>query len=508
LHEGTLLDRIGVWVSRHGTWCLIAFSAIYWFVVLRHAAHDPFTFDEVTTWKVARLPTVAAMWRALLGGVDQELPLTHLLVRLSHSLFGPSHLSSRIPSAFGFWICLLSVYALLKRYVAVPFALAGMILPAITPAWGFALEARAYGVLLGASAFAMVCWQTATCGSRLRKPALVGITVALAIALSTHMMAVMLALPFALGELLRSRERRRIDFPVWAAFGLAAPAVLVYPPVLSAAPDFDLHNLHPTLASIPGFYALLLKPTVFPILAAVLAVYLVGRNSDNGRNSRLPRYLVAALVALAVLPAVFITIGFSTSQFFFTPRYGLLAVIGLAALMAAAASDACRGSVRSGMAILVVLAGWDAVPRVTLMLRPLPPPEIAFAGEYSLLREAVRGDLPVVVSDPTAFWLTAFYWPQPDADRLHYVTDHENAWRSEDEDINQQIVSRLLTHLPARGSVETYAAFVRRNPRFVVYVNDECPPHWLNYLLNRDRSVVTLQNYSGGESLYTVDVAP
>jgi hypothetical protein len=508
MHGNTLLDRIGVWVSRHGTWCLIVFSAVYWFVAVRRAAHDVFIFDEVTTWRVARLPSVAAMWRAILGGVDQELPLTHLLVRLSHSLLGPSHLSSRIPAAFGFWICLLSLYVLLRRYVAVPYALAGMILPAITLAWGFALEARAYGVLLGAAAFAMVCWQTATSGSRLRKPALAGITVALATALSTHMIAVMLALPFALGEVLRSMERRRIDFPVWAAFGLAAPAVLIYPQVLSAASGFDLHNLYARPQAIPAFYAELLKPAVFAILAAALAVYLVGRDSDNGQNSRLPRYLVAALVALAALPAVFIAVGFSTRHFFFVPRYGLPAVIGIAALLAAGASDVCRGSMRSGMAIFIVLAGWAAVTRVTPTLRHLPPPEIEFAGEFPLLREAVRGNLPVVVSDPTAFWLPAFYWPQPDADRLHFVTDRENAWRSSGEDVNQQLLSRMQMHLPTRGSVEAYSAFLRQNRRFAVYVNDERPARWLFYLLTRDRCVVTLQNHSGGESLFTVDVVP
>lgn len=395
----------------------------------------------------------------------------------------------------------------MKRYVAVPYALAGMIFPVITLSWDYAFEARAYGVLLGAAAFAMVCWQTATSGSRLRKPALAGITVALAIALSTHMMALMLALPFALGELLRSMARRRIDVPVWAAFGLAAPVVLIYPPVLSATSRFNLRGMYPRLQDIPAFYAEFLSPAVFAILAAALAVYLVGRDPDNGQTSRLPRHLVAALVALAALPAVFIAVAFATRHFFL-PRYGLLAVIGLAVLLAAGASHACCGSMRAGMAILIVLAGWVADIEVRPMLRHMPPPEIAFAGRFPLLREALRGNLRVIVSEPNEFGLAAFYLPKPDADRLCYVTDRENAWRTPFEDVAQGIMTQARVHLSMGGSVEGYAAFLRQNRRFMVHVDNRRPPVWLYYLLARDRCVVTLQNHSRDESLFTVQVAP
>ncbi len=210
-------------------------------MALRHAAHDIYGDDELTTWFIVRLPSLSEMWRALLGGFDQVLPLTHLLVRLAHSLFGASQLASRPPAAAGFWVGLLSVYLFLKRLVAAIF-------PVATLAWDYVVVARAYAVLQGATGFAMVCWQTATSGSRLRKPALAGITVGLTIALSTHVMAIMLALPFALGELLRCIPRRRIDFPVWAAFALSAPVLVIYPPVLAAA-GYDLRGMYPTLGA-------------------------------------------------------------------------------------------------------------------------------------------------------------------------------------------------------------------------------------------------------------------
>jgi hypothetical protein len=499
---------MGIWVCRHATWCVVIFSAIYWFVALRHAAHDIYGDDELTTWFIARLPSLSEMWRALLGGFEKELPLTHLLVRLSNFLFGASHLASRLPSAVGFWVGLLSVYLFLKRYLAAPYALAGMIFPVATLAWDHVVVARAYAVLLGATGFAMVCWQTATSGSRLRKPALAGITVGLTIALSTHVMAIMLALPFALGELLRSIQRRRIDFPVWAAFALSAPVLLIYPPMLAAGPAYDLRGMYPTLGAIPDFYGELLTFAVFPVLAALLAVYLVGRDSGDGGNPALPFHIVAALVVLASLPAIFIVIAFATRHFFFLPRYGLHAVIPLAVLLAVAASHACRGSVRSGMAILLVFAAWAADMRVKPTLRHMPPPTAAFDARFPLLREALRGDLPVVVTEPNDFGLAGFYLPPPDADRLHYLIDLENARRSPFEDLGQRNMTRGRVYLHTAGSVEAYSAFLLRNRRFVLHVDNRHPPGWLYYLLARDRCVVTLRNYSGGESLFTVDVAP
>jgi len=393
---------------------------------------------------------------------------------------------------------------LLKRRVPVPYALAGMLLPVVTEAWSYACQARAYGLMLGAGAFAILMWDTAGGGYRGRKLALVGLTLGLVAALSTHMMAVMLGLPLALGEILRSLERRRIDFPVWIAFALSIPSVVIYPKVLAAASGLDLNGLYPRPGAIATFYAVLLKPAVLPVLLAAIAVYIAGWSPVAKGRFSLPRYLVIALLACAALPAVFITIAFLSHHFFFVTRYGLLSIIGVAALLAACAASVCLGSLRCGAAIVVVLAGWIAVSRVAPAFKRSNGPQAAFAEQYPLLRGTIRGELPVLVSDPTAFFLSSFYYSDADAARLHFVTDVEGAARSAGEAINHELLARIQHALPMRSSIELYSEFVRRNPHFVVYVQNEQPPEWIYALLLRDRCVVTLKTLSGGESLLAV----
>jgi hypothetical protein len=506
MRKDTLLDKIGLLTIRHSNWCLAIYSAVYWFVAVRVGASALLTSDEALTWKIARLPSVAAISQALLNGTDQELPLVHLLVRLSHFFFGASHLSSRLPSAFGFWICLCSIYFILKRHIPAPYALAGMLLPVITLPWYYAFEARAYGILLGSAAFAIACWDTAASKSPWRKPALAGITLGLAIALSTHMMALMLALPLALGESIRSMERRRIDYPVWMSFGLATPAVLMYPRVFQAAAGFDLRSLVPALETIPDFYGELLASGVFAVLVAALAAWLVRGDDDDTRTGGLPRHLLAALVALSALPAIFIVIAHFTKHFYFLDRYGLKAGIGLSALFAAAACSVFRGSVRCGVAILAVLTVWTAGTRLRPALRHMDTPEIRFAHEFPLLIEALGGSLPVVVTEPNDLGVADFYLPQPTAARLRYLSDHENAWRTPFEDVGQQLTARIKTYVSLQGSIQPYATFVRENRRFVIDVDEGHAPGWLYYLLDRDHCVVTLLKRAGRETIYTVEV--
>jgi hypothetical protein len=507
MHLNTILDRIGSWMNRHWVACGMIWSAVFWFTMIVRASHEPFIFDEVVSWRVARLPSIAAVWDALMRGFDQELPLTHILVRASHSLLGPTHFATRLPGALGFFLLMWCLYILLIRRLPVPYAMTGMLLPVVTEAWGFAYQARAYGIMMGAGALAVLSWDTAANEPRWRKLALAGITVGLLIALSTHMMAVMLGLPLAVGEILRSIDRRRIDIPVWIAFALSIPAIVIYPVVLSAAAGLDISGMYPRPEAIAGFYSGLLKPAVFPLLGAFLLVYLAGREKDLPDMVRLPRYLSGALIACAALPAIFITIAFAIKHFFFVPRYGMLAIIGLAALIATATAWACRASLRSGAAIVLVVAAWIGVTRVGPALKRSSP-DVAFAGEFPLLKEAIRLELPVVVSDPSAFLLSGFYYSESDAKLLHYVTDIKNAANHSDAAINQEILHRMQQTMPLGGSVIPYEEFVRTNRRFVVYIEDERPPEWLFAALLKRGCTVTLRTQAGGESLVTVDATP
>src|SRR5437763_12061269 len=67
---------------------LCGISALYFVCAGLRAAYRPLWYDELVTWHISRLGSIAAMWHALVSGIDQEMPLTHLSVRFSHALFG------------------------------------------------------------------------------------------------------------------------------------------------------------------------------------------------------------------------------------------------------------------------------------------------------------------------------------------------------------------------------------------------------------------------------------
>ena len=77
----------------------------------------------------------------------------------------------------------LALYAFLKRRPPLPYALIGMIVPMLTFAWPYAFEARAYGVLLGCEAVALLAWSTVA-EERLRRRSLVAIALSLAVGLA------------------------------------------------------------------------------------------------------------------------------------------------------------------------------------------------------------------------------------------------------------------------------------------------------------------------------------
>jgi hypothetical protein len=100
------------------------------------------------------MPTIAVIWAANRGGVDNNVLLSHLCVRLSHALFGPGYVATRLSALLGFWIMLL-VYVFLRRRLPLPYALIGMVFPMLMFAWTCAFEARAYGIVLAAPES---CW--------------------------------------------------------------------------------------------------------------------------------------------------------------------------------------------------------------------------------------------------------------------------------------------------------------------------------------------------------------
>jgi hypothetical protein len=484
-------------------WCVGGISFLFWVCAGLRAIYRPLWYDELITWHVARLPTLAAMWSALNAGVDQSLPLLHLTVRLSHAAFGYSALATRLPALAGYWIMLLGLYLFLRRRLPTPSALIGMVFPMLTYAWAYAFEARSYGILLGAAALALVSWQAAAEG-RLRPLSLIGIAAGLAAALASHYTAVLLAVPFALGEAVRTIGRRKLDPPVWIAFAAAVPVTLMYPGLLAVTRDWDLSGLQTQVTTVSSFYSTMLRAAITPLLLAGIAAYALVRNLKDQPQppSVFPRHEAAALLGFVLAPVLFMAAGMVSSHSMFFPRYGILCVIGIAAWCAALMHRATAGNRRAAVAALLVLVGWLAAARGNELRHSMSDPRVQFEGDHPVLVQALNDGRPVVVPDPYAFLAADFYLPPPLVDRIHYPI---NSQPGSGRDISDRLVAAAARNLPVRARVDTWSDFEARRQPFLL-LTDEVQPVWMCDLLLRSGWRLTLRARSGLESLF--DVAP
>jgi hypothetical protein len=480
-------------------WCIAAISIFYWICAGVRAARRPFWYDELVTWHVARLPSVRAIWTALHGGADQNLPLEHLAVRVSQAALGDGGFATRLPALLGFWIMLLCVYVFLRRRLPATYALIGMVLPMLTFAWPYAFEARAYAIVLAGAGIALVAWQAVAEG-RHRAIALVGIAAGLAAALGSHYTGVLLAVPFAAGEIVRTIDRRKLDLPVWIVFGCASLVTLMYPGMLAATSNWNTSGMQPHIGSVSGLYATAFKNTVTPLLLAGLAAYLFMRRPDGSMPDAvvLPRHEAASLAGMVVAPMLFIAAGILNKHVVFFERYGIISVIGVAAGLSILMFRASGGSRRAGVAALIVLLAWLGAARTREARAEQSESRVQFEDENPLLVKALSEGLPVVVPDPLVSLAADFYLPAMARDRLHYVIDPENPGM---RDVNDQLMLAAKKYYSIGVHVGAWSDFARANPRFL-FCTDEIQQQWAYDLLLRRGYRLTLRARQGAESLY------
>ena len=452
---------------------LAAISLIYWFCAGLRAAYRPFWYDELLTWHLARLPSVAAIWATLQTGADNQMPLTSVSVYYSQLVFGAGLLATRLPALVGFWVMLLGIYVFLRRRLPLPYALIGMMFPMLTFAWSYAFEARGYGLLLGGVALALVSWQAAAEGNR-RPLALVGIAAGLAVALGSVAVALVLAVPFALGEAVRTFERRRLDLPVWIAFGAAGLVALLYPAVAAGTRDWHLEALRPSLTQISDVYATFLKSSVTPLLIAGGAAYVLitldsNKKADPGAGSALPRHEAAAMLALAATPAILLVIGLFSSHFFFFTRHAMSCVIALAVWIAILACRCAGGRPRAGWLMLLVMMAWLTAARAREAVALAHDPTSEFRNQYALLAGAAADGRPVVVSAAQSLLAADFYLPADAAARLYYVVDHESARAYAGQDLSDKNVTAVSHSFQLRAHVLPWTDFAAARRSFLWY---------------------------------------
>ena len=203
-------------LEHHNTFCWGVFSFFYGVWMLLISNHKQLWFDELVTYAVDHVPTWGDAWRALQSGVDANPPLFHLVNRAFLAVLGDTPLVQRGSSIVGFWAASLCVYHIVRRNHSAAAAWVAALIPACSGAAYYATEARPYGMVLGFVALAIICWLKVVDDTAARNWWLVGLSVSLACAISSHYYAVFTVAPFIGVECTRALQRKRID---WAVLG-------------------------------------------------------------------------------------------------------------------------------------------------------------------------------------------------------------------------------------------------------------------------------------------------
>jgi hypothetical protein len=458
--------------ERRKLWLLCGFSVLYLVSTSLLASRKLMWYDELLTLYISQLASVSDIWSALLTGADQSPPFFHLINRTSLSLFGVNHLSIRLPEVLGFWMMSLCLFVFVSKRSSALYGFAAMLFPLVTKSYYYAYEARPYGLVLGFSGLALLCWQSAAQG-HYRKLSLIGLAVSSGAAVSSHYYAVLLFFAVAVGELVGSFSRRRLDISVWVALACAMTPLLLFLPLIEGGRTYAAAFwAKPYWGSIPKFYYFLLTPALLPLVAMLIfsAIYSTTHPvSPSRRNQEShptpPFHDIAAAFGFVAIPVVAVTLAiFVTGAF--TDRYALPAVIGFSILLAFATYRLLDGRAILGAALVFFLCG-GFMMQVARNFQKTTKTSLDYVKIYRSFRSGSETKLPIAVSHALTFMELTYYAPRDVASRLVYLVHPEAALRHLGTDTAERQMLDLKPWF--RLKIEDYGPYIAAQRRFLVF---------------------------------------
>ena len=462
---------------------------LFWYAGVE-ACFRPMWLDEYLTLWLTQISGGSAFWTAFFSGAENNPPFYFMAARAASQLLGPSSFALRLPSLLGFWLMCLGLYGLVARRCNLAFAWAAMILPTCTFAMRYAYDARPYGLWLGLSAVALFCWQGSTIHHR-RLLHLLGLAVCLGLTIWTHFYSVLFFIPLGLGELVRTRSRRRVDVGIWTAFALGLLPILGLTGLIQQTAQLrENFWATPKWFQIVDTYSWLFQPAVTPLIATLtLILWMTSRNHDGGTESKqnepigvplVPIHELVAVTGLVAMPLITMVLAKLVTNAYW-PRYALPTVIGCDLLIILSAAILTRNRPAVGVSLALILGGWFACvgnPEAESSERRLKDmPGIMRGAEL-----ARRSGLPWIFRDTNSY-LDALFTCNPDLrDQLIFVPGGEGTfifrglqeWPSargliqsiEFEDLQRRRQPFLYLYSPLADKA-LYAQMLRGHARFV-----------------------------------------
>jgi hypothetical protein len=289
----------------------------------------------------------------------------NVLIQALIHLFGASAFVLRLPSILGYLTMQVCLFYFVRRIAGERAGTVALAIPTAAGIVEYAILSRPYGLLLGLSGLAMVSWQTAVRSEERRGAALAVLALSLAAAVNVQYYAVLLFVPLCGAELVRLRQRRRLDVPMLMAIVAGMAGILVAVPFARALSPFrsnhgdetrSIHFItHAYLWLLVGYARLTLTQqhvigaSAVMVLLALIAsfIWLRSRAAIQLPSAEMTfLLLLAGFPVLAYLLAIFVT-------HFVEARYIQPALIGLAAIV----SILCAPLLLNRTVERVVLAG-------------------------------------------------------------------------------------------------------------------------------------------------------
>jgi 4-amino-4-deoxy-L-arabinose transferase-like glycosyltransferase len=291
--------------------------------------------------------------------ISLDPPTYHLLSHLCMEVLGRNAFALRLPAFAGFLLFQLCLFFFVRRLAGDRAAIIAAAVPLLTSSFSYAAEGRPYGLLLGLYAFSLLCWQIATRDDsipRSRLLPLIGLTLSIALAITSHYFGVLILIPVSLGELYRTFIRKRIDFGVFTAlaFGVASLALIL--PFKRALMVYRQHyyikgvNIHDISMSYRELFVLyttwpmlLQRLTAALMLGLVFTLAYANYRRFNSRPTTEHVYTWVAISGMALLPFFGYFLGrFVTHTF--EHRYVIATLIAFSATFAIALERALRNT--------------------------------------------------------------------------------------------------------------------------------------------------------------------
>lgn len=483
---------------------LAAFTILFFAITIELASRKLLWDDEFFTLYLSMTSGWHSLMQALSTGADQHPPSFYLLTHAVLRLFGTTPVTLRLPATAGFWLMCVCLYETTRRVTNRTWAILALLVPTANWSYFYAFEARGYGLMLGFSALALLSWIWAAEGGR-RWLSIPLLAISLACAAGSHYYAVFTVIPLAAGEIVRTYCRQRLDPAIWAAFcGILALPVLFVQTIWSAR-GYSAHFwARPNLTAAFDYYPDLSGYSV-DLLIAVGALALLSRailkqtRPAKAEDVR-PPWLLAAFISFGLLPVLIVFVArFVTHGF--TNRYALAAMLGLTVIACQCLYELAghRSVVALGAILLCLLCGavtvrayWFSSANTVRATRD----------EYAMLR--AKGDVPIAVSEISAFHRLSFYTPRAFASRLAYVADPDASIRY----LGHDTVDRGLLDLNPWFPLNTVPAepYFRDHPFFLTFghVGDWS---WLTYELPKRQARIQLLDRYSNRILLSVEGA-